>query len=281
MEENKICCPEKYAIFKTKKDKEGNYSYTALKCKVEEINKRYLETGEVLFTYRVSNGSKRKIVSEVFDTFEDASIMANFKNEEEKQNKIKAFKLEEKYPVKYATLQLSEPINYGSKRPVAYIASKCYVIEEKTLYFNNEEYKVYNVLFPYNDIVSFKENFKDKKIYLGERIYPKYSSNGKIYNITKVPYIYDTFEEAQSSARIMNSNSLKNLMDLLLRLNGVDALIDNRFNRIVQEKNRDFEICYLYEEMIRREIDNNNVYLENDSVNSFKNDDNKLKLLKK
>ena len=267
----KTGCPVKYAVFKEKnKYKE---EYIALQCEVEEINKRYLEDGKVEYSYKVSRKKLKSIVSNVYDSLNEADYIAKIKNQELTHDISPSINMDETYPSKYAILDLKYKGSFC-------IASKCNVIEEKTLFFNNESHTVYNVLFPYKDIKGFEDKLiNENKICLGEKNSLRCTSSGNLRNVDKVAYVYDNFEEAQKASRNMNNNVLMSKLDFMLKAYGMNLIASGTYNEIIESETRKNRICYLYEEMIRREVDK--VYLENDLNDILRNFDNKKLVLKK
>lgn len=91
------------------------------------------------------------------------------------------------YPVMYSPMPIFE---YGER--VAYIAAKCYVIEEHRTYCPNGECKVdYYILFKYN------QN-KEKNL-------PKYIDD-KCINLISTNIVFDNFKNCKDYVRIINND---------------------------------------------------------------------------
>ena len=102
------------------------------------------------------------------------------------------------YPVKYAILEMTEPVNWiksGNYKTVAYVVSKVYVTKEIIEYSSNgQSMKFYQVVFPFKD--------KDNLNINGE--VPSYNFYGECLNEIKVDRLFDTFEEAKDIAFNLN-----------------------------------------------------------------------------
>lgn len=105
----------------------------------------------------------------------------------------------EKYPVKYAVMGITEPTGWRASlneleleyNTVAYIVSKVYLVEEKIKYKRDgQKAKEYICVFPYKEI--------------GQRIYPQFNMYGECYNAEVLENVFETFEEAKSTANRKN-----------------------------------------------------------------------------
>ena len=263
---------EKYAVVYEKEN--GSIKYTALKCEVKEEIKRYLVNGETINIYKVNCDGKEFLASNIYDSLEEAKIIANYKNVENKVYDNKMY-LDSKYPSKYGVLALFEYDQNNKIYLDGYIASKCYIIEEVVsnvkIQNNNEAFYLkspsYKVLFPYDNIISFKKQILDgNELNLGKISYPEflvrdkdnylrlefpeYALDGIYTNVHNVYSLYDTFEEAKKEAIRSNEYMIKRKITYL---NEEDS---NEYKETIYKEYEDkFKIYYLYEEMIRKEMD--------------------------
>ena len=252
---------EKYIVLEEKENDE----YVVLKCDVKQKIKRYLSNGEIIIFYKVSYNNENLFVHNVYDTFEEANYMASIKNKEDKFYNSKE-ELDSKYPSKYSVLPLFEYDENNKFNLISYIASKCYVVEEVTDNHITDDAAYsdssYNVLFPYADFKSFKERLlNSENNLLGEISYPEflikgkdnliksdfpeYSLNGVYLNVDRTSNLYDTFEEAQQVSRKWNQYMLERKIS---KSNAEEK------DKIREEYNQNFNISYIYEEMIRRKM---------------------------
>ena len=252
---------EKYIVLEEKENDE----YVVLKCDVKQKIKRYLSNGEIIIFYKVSYNNENLFVHNVYDTFEEANYMASIKNKEDKFYNSKE-ELDSKYPSKYSVLPLFEYDENNKFNLISYIASKCYVVEEVTDNHITDDAAYsdssYNVLFPYADFKSFKERLlNSENNLLGEISYPEflikgkdnliksdfpeYSLNGVYLNVDRTSNLYDTFEEAQQVSRKWNEYMLERKIS--------KSNVEEK-DKIIEEYNQNFNISYIYEEMIRRKM---------------------------
>lgn len=123
--------------------------------------------------------------------------------------------MENKYPIKYAVLELKidgdSSYNY-EKVTVGYIVSKCYLIGQNLKFFSDGTSKVlFEVVFPYNDILRFKTN--PSEIYKMEGTVPIIHKHDICANSKIVLDLFDTYDEAHAVANEMN-NSYMNGEDI-------------------------------------------------------------------
>ena len=252
---------EKYIVLEEKENDE----YVVLKCDVKQKIKRYLSNGEIKIFYKVSYNNENLFVHNVYDTFEEANYMASIKNKEDKFYDAKQ-ELDSKYPSKYSVLGLFEYDENYKFNLISYIGSKCYIVEEVTDNYITDDATYsdssYNVLFPYADFKSFKERLlNSENNLLGEISYPEflvkgkdnliksdfpeYSLNGIYLNVDRISNLYDTFEEAQQVSRKWNEYMLES------KISNSNA---EEKDKIREEYNQNFNISYIYEEIIRRKM---------------------------
>jgi len=105
--------------------------------------------------------------------------------------------MENNYDIKYAIAVLNNPgklsfYPYDEKSMVGYVVSKVFVVSEETKYKDGEEYKVYDVVLPYENIGN-------------ERFMPLFNKHGNAVNTTRIYRVYDSYESAKEECDELNS----------------------------------------------------------------------------
>ena len=108
------------------------------------------------------------------------------------------------YPVVYAVMELTDYADWAGEDTIAFIASKAYLIGEKTKY-NSEGImeSEYEVVFPYRNIESVK---------VGNRHYPEFGIRNECYNSVKVNSIFTDIESGREEAEIKNQKLLADVL---------------------------------------------------------------------
>jgi len=161
------------------------------------------------------------------------------------------------YPIKYAAMPIYEQTgwNHGLNSlernydVVAYIVSKCYLINE------NKEYKMdgkiknnYEVVFPYSNSVSNHYNeYKRKE--------PEYDINYQCSNSIVVKNVFDTYEEATKEVKKLNSGIL-NKQFLYL---SSEEFLENH-DKLIHNHNEKLENYKLLEETIKKHTEDLDTY---------------------
>lgn len=129
--------------------------------------------------------------------------------------------------IKYAILGLKEGID---KDICGYVISKCYVMEEDTV-FNNDIDKIYSVFFPYVDFSYERRSLEEDY----------YDINSPLHVVSK---LFDSYDDAVIEKKLNNA-LLKNKILLNNYFNGDSDELD--INNIVYNN---FKKCDSYEKYI-------------------------------
>lgn len=152
-----------------------------------------------------------------------------------------------KYPIKYAIMPLEEQVgwDYGERvfDVVAYIVSKCYVIEERKKYLDDGSFEInYEVVFLY----ARKDN---SPYYEFEQAVPNWSIWRKCTNSVFVNELFDSFEEASKVAFKHNTEILRKKM----RRIAFDGNFENNVSKINSEYQETLHKYKKIEEKIEQE----------------------------
>lgn len=157
----------------------------------------------------------------------------------------------EELVVKYAILGLKDGID---KDICCYVISKCYVMEEDTI-FNNDRDMVYSVFFPYIDFSYERRSLEEDY----------YDINSPLHIVSK---LFDSYDDAVIEKKLNNA-LLKNKILLNNYFNGDSDELD--INNIVYNN---FKKCDSYEKYIldntkdmRVSYNNKSLYLKKKSTN--------------
>lgn len=157
----------------------------------------------------------------------------------------------EELVVKYAILGLKDGID---KDICGYVISKCYVMEEDTI-FNNDRDMVYSVFFPYIDFSYERRTLEEDY----------YDINSPLHVVSK---LFDSYDDAVIEKKLNNA-LLKNKILLNNYFNGDSDELD--INNIVYNN---FKKCDSYEKYIldntkdmRVSYNNKSLYLKKKSTN--------------
>lgn len=179
--------------------------------------------------------------------------------------------IENKYPVKYAVLELKENggfINQYKDIIRGYVVSKCYVIESSFRYFSDGSSKTYHkVVFPFKDLNSFRVSFDNKNNYIGNRVVPGYDVDYNLVDI--VSELFDTYEEAKIEA--YNKNKC---MKSRLFLDIPYSVLDSRFKQALEICEKEFDeqlyFCQLFENIVLLNTKDMNISQEFDECRTLK-----------
>ena len=161
------------------------------------------------------------------------------------------------YPIKYAVLELKEDGGYtfGYKEITqGFIVSKCYVIESSIIYDSDGNNKIiHKVVFPYKDIESFKTSLEKGKQNIGNEEIPRHDACGRVYPISIVTDLYDTYEIAKEAAKEKNEEHKCNLMlktpaPIYTKSSNVDWI--EQYEYLKQEFEKNLELCNLFEKLV-------------------------------
>lgn len=153
-----------------------------------------------------------------------------------------------KYPVKYAVEELTEYGGWANSFvdiTCGYITSKCYVVESTTKYYaDGRQEEVYSVVFPYQDIETFKKSIEkgDNEKNIGQRRYPQFSADGSYYPIKKVTNLYNTYDEAALETNQKNERFRNDMTN--------PQMASYNENQIINEIGRNLAIATLYEQEV-------------------------------
>ncbi len=136
------------------------------------------------------------------------------------------------YPIVYTLMKITDYTDWDVEETVGYVATKAHLVSEKVVYSGDgTKHRNYNVVFPYRNINDIREQ---------KRQYPEYGigNHNECYNSTVVYNLYDSFEEAEEHAAILN----KELVDNYCKKCSLDALKAARAEfRNIQQKYKIFE----------------------------------------
>ena len=161
------------------------------------------------------------------------------------------------YPIKYAVLELKEKGGYlvGYENIVqGFIASKCYVIESSIIYKSDGSNKViHKVVFPFQDIESFKISLRNGRKNVGNAEIPQYDACGNIYPINIVTDLFNSYELAKIAAEEKNEEHRCNLISKVpvpipARLSNVNW--QKQYEELKQEFENGLEICNIFEQLV-------------------------------
>ena len=161
------------------------------------------------------------------------------------------------YPIKYAVLELKEKGGYlvgYEDITQGFIASKCYVIESDIVYNSDGSNKIiHKVVFPFNNIEKFKNSLRNGRQNIGEAEVPKYDSCDRIYPISIVTDLFDSYESAKVAAEEKNEEYIRNLLSKIPAPSPAILSIVN-WQKYYEESKQKFEngleICNLFEQLI-------------------------------
>ena len=161
------------------------------------------------------------------------------------------------YPIKYAVLELKEKGGYlvgYEDITLGFIVSKCYVTESSIIYISDGSNKgIHKVVFPFQDIESFKMSLRNGRQNIGNAEIPQYDACGRIYPINIVTDLFDSYELAKESAEEKNEEHRCNLISKVPT--PIPAKLSNtnwqkQHEELKQEFENGLEICYLFEQLV-------------------------------
>ena len=155
------------------------------------------------------------------------------------------------YPIKYAVLEIKEKGGWlvGYKEITqGFIVSKCYVVESKITYKSDGSSRIsHKVVFPYDDIQTFKNSFQDGMTYLGKENYPRYDACDNPYPVRIVDELFDTYYDAKIVAENKNEEYRSGIG---VELSTLDPNWIDKYHLLLQKFESGLDFCYLYEKMI-------------------------------
>ena len=155
------------------------------------------------------------------------------------------------YPIKYAVLEIKEKGGWlvGYKEITqGFIVSKCYVVESKVTYKSDGSSIItHKVVFPYDDIQTFKYSFQNGGTYLGEENTPRYDACNNPYPVRVVDELFDTYYDAKVKAEVQNEEYRSGLG---IELSTLDPDWLDKYHLLKQDFESNLAICYLYEELV-------------------------------
>ena len=161
------------------------------------------------------------------------------------------------YPIKYAVLELKErggyPVGYKNITK-GFIASKCYVVESDIIYNSDGSNKViHKVVFPFQDIESFIVSLRNGEQNIGYAKIPEYDAYGRIYPVSIVTDLFDSYESAKVSAEEKNEEHRCNLMlgfsnSTLSKLSNINW--EKQYEELKQEFENGLEIFNKFEQLV-------------------------------
>ncbi len=177
-----------------------------------------------------------------------------------------------KFPIKYAVLELKETGGYYcSYQDIVrgYIVSKCWVIESGIKYFPNGESKIFHqVIFPYKDLSDFKISLRNNsEEIMDKKIIPTCYASFNPYVYDTVSDIFDCYEDAKVIANEKNEEMKRQLVSEINY-----SVSNSKLKETLDEMRKDFDeqldICELFEELSLSNTENMEI---TDNIETFKN----------
>lgn len=175
------------------------------------------------------------------------------------------------YPVKYAVLELKERGGWAADYQdvnQGFIVSKCYVIESSIKYdYYGKPTEFNKVVFPYDDISTFKIALKNGGHRVGKRNIPAYDACGNPHPIRIVDKLFDTYEEAKEEACLKNEEYKNNL------INNVSTLEPHwtyQYELLKQDYESRLSLSILFETLITNETTDMEVTRDKENVKVLK-----------
>ena len=169
---------------------------------------------------------------------------------------------ENKYPIKYAVLELKEKGGYlvGYKDIArGNIVSKCYVLESTIRYTSDGGSNLFHiVVFPFSNLETFKRSLRNQSQYIGEKTIPRYDFDNDPYKATVVSELFDTYEEAKEKAQAQNEKmKSQTILEISYHTSGpnlTQAIADYE-----QEFTKHLAICQSFEELALLKTEDMNI----------------------
>ena len=170
------------------------------------------------------------------------------------------------YPIKYAVLELKEKGGYlvgYEDITQGFIASKCYVIESSIIYASDGSNTIiHKVVFPFEDIKSFKISLINGRQDIGNAKIPQYDACGRIYPINVVTDLFDSYELAKEAAKEKNEEHRCNIISKVPV--SIPARLSNsnwqkQYEELKQEFDNGLETCNLFEQLVLAATEDMNI----------------------
>lgn len=180
------------------------------------------------------------------------------------------------YPIKYAVLELKERggwyVNYEDVTQ-GFIASKCYVVESNVVYHSNGTSTInHNVVFPYEDISSFKVLFRNGKKNIGNKNKPHYDAYDRPYPVNIVSKLFDTYEQAKEEAISKNEEHRRYLINKVPITKG--DILNQKWNTNYEILTREFDerlkICNVFEQLVLEATEDMDVTVDKSKIKVLK-----------
>lgn len=166
----------------------------------------------------------------------------------------------EKYPIKYAVLELKEEKGWIGSADYqnitrGFIVSKCYVKETSIKYLADGSNKIsHEVVFPFRDLRTFKLALRNNSQDIGLRV-----NENDLHNIhpsltNKVTCLFDSYEKAKEIAEKQN---------VILEDLTFNAARELNEPTIIKEFREDLTVCELFERLVLASTEDMEVILEN------------------
>lgn len=161
------------------------------------------------------------------------------------------------YPIKYAVLELKEKGGWSVKYEditQGFIVSKCYVIESNIVYNpDGSNNIIHKVVFPFQDIETFKNSLINGKQNIGKAEIPRYDACNRISPINVVTDLFDSYETAKEAAQEKNEEYECSI--ILQVPNPIDTRLSNsnwkeQYEILKQEFRARLEKCNLFEQLV-------------------------------
>ena len=166
------------------------------------------------------------------------------------------------YPVKYAVLELKEKggwlVGYEDITQ-GFIVSKCYLIESNVVYHSDGTSTInHKVVFPFEDISSFKTSIRNGRQNIGDENIPHYDACNRPYPINVVSNLFDTYELAKEVAIEKNEEHKQNIIYRVPEVRGeiLNSNWNERFDFFTREFEENLRISNLFEQLILAATEN-------------------------
>lgn len=179
---------------------------------------------------------------------------------------------ENKYPIKYAILQLKEKGGWLEEYEDIVrgnIVSKCFVVESSIKYFSDGSSRIFHkVVFPFKNLETLKLSLLNKDEFIGTKVIPSYDASYNPYPVDIVLDLFDTYEDAKVKAQEENEKMRHKIV-----LNVPFKISDPRFKQTLTEYEQAFinqlSVCQLFEKLSLLNTEDMNIIHEMKPNNGF------------
>ena len=165
-----------------------------------------------------------------------------------------------KYPQKYAVLEVKEKGGWAAgyeEETLGYIPSKCYLVETTTRYkADGNQRTIHNVVFPYKNISQFRRTSSQEIEDLGEPEEPRYHFYYQLANGNEVPYIFESYEEAEYLAKLENEKLLAEKVASISFLNP-DWKV--KYDMKIKQAQDELALCEQFAQVIQNQLNKEEV----------------------